>query len=207
MFLKYVSVGKNDKQEIASIDVRTAKFLPNFFNKLLRWLYGDRWNCAKQMMLIKIYTDAGIYGTMGFQEPQSNGAYIPSQGRLMYADYSPLEDDRNLIQIIKEFVGIAAKLKRLDAENKKLQSLFSDTDSLRDDILAAIKEIKESTTSTMEKFYDSHSNVFKSDTFKPVTSVLTETRDSLSGVIEGAQQSFLGQHAKYRDNIGTNIRK
>ncbi|HJS83437.1 MAG TPA: hypothetical protein VJ742_11455, partial [Nitrososphaera sp.] len=77
----------------------------------------------------------------------------------MYADYSPLEDDRNLVDIIKDYVALVSRIGRLDVNNRKLSSLANDSDRLRQDIISSIKHIKTNTTYTMEKFHDEHADL------------------------------------------------
>ena len=102
------------------------------------------------------------------------------QGRFMYADYSPLEDDRNLVEVVKEFVTLVSKLARLDVNNRKLASLASDSDRLRQDIISAIKHIKTNTTYTMEKFHDEHADILSNDLLTKGAALLMDTKRSLS---------------------------
>lgn len=127
------------------------------------------------------------------------------QGRFMYADYSPLEDDRNLVEIIKDFVALASRIGRLDVNNRKLSSLASDSDRLRQDIISAIKHIKTNTTYTMEKFHDEHADVLSNELLTKGAALLMDTKKSLSDLLANTETGFDEQHSKYREKISARI--
>jgi hypothetical protein len=123
------------------------------------------------------------------------------QGRFMYADYSPLEDDRNLVDIVKDFILLVSKLSRIDINNKKLGLLLSDSDGLRTDIIAAIKQIRTNTTFTMDKFYNEHSDVLANDLLTTGGIILVDTKNSLSELLGNTETSFDQQHTRYKENL------
>jgi hypothetical protein len=123
----------------------------------------------------------------------------------MYADYSPLEDDRNLIDIMKDFTSIVSRLGKIDINNKRLSSLLSDSDILRDDIIAAVKGIRTNTTATMDKFYDKHSVVLADELLTTGAALLVGARTSLSELLGNTETSFDHQHAQYREKIMSKI--
>ena len=136
------------------------------------------------------------------QNPSKN---YQIQGRFMYADYSPLEDDRNLIDIIKDFASLVSRLGRIDINNNKLTLLLSDSDGLRTAIIAAIKQIRTSTTFTMDKFYNEHSDVLANDLLTSGAALLVDTKNSLSELLGNSETSFDQQHTKYKEKILTRI--
>ncbi|HEX2014682.1 MAG TPA: hypothetical protein VLA68_05595 [Nitrososphaera sp.] len=133
----------------------------------------------------------------GIDSPGSN----QMQGRFMYSDYSPLEDDRNLVEIIKDFASLVSRIAKLDGNNRKLRSLLSDSDRLRADIIAAIKNIRTDTGYTMDKFYDQHADVLSNDLLTKGTALLLETKNTLSELLGSTESSFDEQHTKYREGI------
>lgn len=127
------------------------------------------------------------------------------QGPFMYADYSPLEDDRNLVEVIREFVAVASKLGRLELNNTKLALLASDSDRLRQDIITAIKHIKKDTTFTMEKFHDEHADLLSNELLTKGSALLMDTKNSLSELLASTETGFDEQHTKYREKITSKI--
>ncbi|MGI0014262.1 MAG: hypothetical protein ACREBU_12605 [Nitrososphaera sp.] len=127
------------------------------------------------------------------------------QGRFMYADYSPLEDDRNLVEIIKDFASLVSRLGKMEIKNRKLASLLSDSESLRADIVTAIKNIKMNTQDTMERFYDAHSDVLASDLLTTGGAILLDTKNSLSELLGNTEVNFDQRHAKYKEKISSEI--
>ena len=127
------------------------------------------------------------------------------QGRFMYADYSPLEDDRNLVDVIKEYVAIVSRIGRLDVNNRKLSSLANDSDRLRQDIISSIKHIKTNTTYTMEKFHDEHADLLSNELLTKGASLLMDTKKSLSDLLANTESGFDEQHSKYREKITSRV--
>ncbi|MGH9993303.1 MAG: hypothetical protein ACREAZ_11820, partial [Nitrososphaera sp.] len=127
------------------------------------------------------------------------------QGRFMYADYSPLEDDRNLVEIIKDFASLVSRVGKMEIKNRKLASLLSDSENLRADIVTAIKNIKTNTQDTMERFYDAHSDVLASDLLTTGGAILLDTKNSLSELLGNTEVNFDQQHAKYKEKISSEI--
>jgi len=125
----------------------------------------------------------------------------------MYADYSPLEDDRNLIEIIKDFASLVSRMGKIEIKNAKLASLLSDSEGLRADIVTAIKNIKMNTQDTMEKFYDAHSDVLASDLMTTGGAILLDTKNSLSELLGNTEVNFDQQHTKYKENINSEIKQ
>lgn len=123
----------------------------------------------------------------------------------MYADYSPLEDDRNLVEIIKEFTSLASRIGRMDVNSKKLAALLSDSDGLRQDIIAAIKNIRTDTTFTMDKFHDEHVDVLSNELLTKGAALLMDTKNSLSELLKSTETGFDEQHARYRDKVALMI--
>lgn len=123
----------------------------------------------------------------------------------MYADYSPLEDDRNLVDVIKEYVGLVSRIGRLDVNNRKLSSLASDSDRLRQDIISSIKHIKTNTTYTMEKFHDEHADLLSNELLTKGAALLMDTKRSLSDLLASTESGFDEQHSKYREKITAKV--
>jgi hypothetical protein len=123
----------------------------------------------------------------------------------MYADYSPLEDDRNLVEIIKEFTSLASRIGRMEANGKKLAALLSDSDGLRQDIIAAIKNIRTDTTFTMDKFRDEHVDVLSNELLTKGAALLMDTKNSLSELLKSTETGFDEQHTRYRDRVSSMI--
>ena len=137
---------------------------------------------------------------MEMASPDSGNSFR-MQGRFMYADYSPLEDDRNLVEVIKEFVALVSKLGRLDVNNRKLASLAADSDKLRQVFISEIKHINTKTSYTMEKVHDVHADVLSNDLLTKGSALLLDTKRSLSELLATTESGFDEQHTKYREKI------
>lgn len=123
------------------------------------------------------------------------------RGHYLYADYSPLEDDRNVIEMLRSFVSLSSELIRLYGSTQQLQSLLDDSDSLRKGVVSAIRQIRSGTAATMEDFASRHSDVLATELRAEGLALLTDAKNGLAGLLDTAEKRFAEQHEKYRQSI------
>src|SRR5438105_7319027 len=81
----------------------------------------------------------------------TTGYSIPR--RYLYADYTPLGDNRNVVEMLKDFVSLTGKLIRLQIDNEKLASTLKIAESLRQDVMLAVNQIRTSADSAVDWFH------------------------------------------------------
>ena len=72
------------------------------------------------------------------------------QRQFLYADYSPLGDNRNLVEMLKEFVSLTGRLIRLNIDNDKLASTLKTAESLGQDVVLTVKQIRTNSANAMK---------------------------------------------------------
>lgn len=129
------------------------------------------------------------------------------RGHFLYADYTPLEDNRNVIEMLNAFVSLTAKIIKLRLANEKLQSALDDSEHLRKSTLSAINHLKASIASTIEQFTDQHSEVFASDVSGSSAAILGDTKNEMLRLLNDSETHFAKMHEKYKEKVTTDIRQ
>ncbi|WP_148699250.1 hypothetical protein [Candidatus Nitrososphaera evergladensis] len=128
----------------------------------------------------------------------------PSHGHFLYADYTPLEDNRNLIEMIKNFVSLAAQVIKYHETDVKCISLLDDSELLRKELISAIRNTRAATTDTIDRFYERNSNIFSSVTGLQSAggnTFLTDAKASLDRMLTDVEANSSQQQEKYNENI------
>lgn len=129
----------------------------------------------------------------------------PVQGRYMYADYSPLDDNRNLIEMLKEFASLTGKLIKLQASNEKLASTLHSSESIRLDVLYAIRQIRTSTGNSLDWFRNKHIDALATELDTSSAALLSEAGRTVSDLLGSSEAGFEEEFKKYTGSIMSRI--
>src|SRR5690242_5768749 len=77
-----------------------------------------------------------VYGS------ENNVSYTSTREHFLYADYTPLEDDRNLVEMLKNFVSLIAQVIKRSETDAKCMSLLSSSDLLRKEVISIIRNAR-----------------------------------------------------------------
>ena len=127
------------------------------------------------------------------------------RGRFLYADYSPLEDDRNVIEMLKGYVSLTARLIELRTGNEKLSSILKDSESLRRGIAASLGQIRTGTASTIQSFGEKHSEVMAAELRGEGLAMLENVKGKLSELLGDAESDFNAELHRYKETISAKI--
>jgi len=134
---------------------------------------------------------------------ESKGYSIEHQ--FLYADYTPLCDNRNLIEMVKDFVALTGKLIRLHIDNEKLASTLKTAESLRHDVMLALSQIRTNTASAMDWFHTNHPDALVTKLHTSSTALLNDASKTISSLLDNTEAGFDEQHKKYKEDIMTRI--
>jgi hypothetical protein len=150
-----------------------------------------------------IGSSSSQHGTAGIND-DNNIAGRPAQGHFLYADYTPLEDDRNLIGMLKSFVSLTSQVIQRHEVDVKCMSLLDGSELLRKEIVSAIRNARAAATDIIDRFYEKNSGIFSSvaglqsaggNTF------LTDAKTSIARMLTDVETSSSQQQEKYKENI------
>lgn len=135
-----------------------------------------------------------------------NNGTGPSQPRrhFLYADYTPLQDDRNLIEMLKAFVSLAAQVIRRHETDVKCLSLLDDSELLRKEVASAIRNARVTTAGALDRFYERNSGIFASVAGLQSASgnaFVTGAKTSLEKMLADVELNTSQQQEKHKENI------
>jgi hypothetical protein len=135
------------------------------------------------------------------QEPKGHSI----QRQFLYADYTPLGDNRNLVEMLKDFVSLTGKLIRLHIDNEKLVSTLKTAESLRQDVVIAVKQLRTNTVNAMDWFHNKHPDALISNLHTSSAALLNDVGKTISSLLDNTESGFDEQHEKYKENIMSRV--
>ncbi|HEX6560685.1 MAG TPA: hypothetical protein VF016_01535 [Nitrososphaera sp.] len=153
-----------------------------------------------------IGSSSSQHGTAGINDDNgdNNIAGRPAQGHFLYADYTPLEDDRNLIGMLKSFVSLTSQVIQRHEVDVKCMSLLDGSELLRKEIVSAIRNARAAATDIIDRFYEKNSGIFSSVAGLQSASgntFLTDAKTSIARMLADVETSSSQQQEKYKENI------
>ena len=75
-------------------------------------------------------------------------------GNYLFGDYSPFEENKNIIDMLKDFVSISEHVLQIHGNVDKLNFLLKNAEILREAMNTKINQFKMSSESEMDTFFD-----------------------------------------------------
>jgi len=129
----------------------------------------------------------------------------PIKSRYLYADYSPLDDNRNIIEMLKDFVSLTGKLIKLQSSNEKLASTLHSSDSIRLDVLYAVRQIRTSTGNSLDWFRNKHRDALATELDTSSAALLGEAGKTITDLLASTESGFEEEFKKYTGSIMSRI--
>lgn len=145
-----------------------------------------------------------IYDNNSNSNSSGSAARNPLRSHFLYADYTPLEDDRNLIEMLKAFVSLTAQVIRRRETDARCVSLLDDSELLRKELASAIRNTRATATGALDRFYERNSGIFASVAGLQSTSsnaFLTDAKTSLDRMLVDVEANSTQQQEKHKENI------
>jgi hypothetical protein len=139
-----------------------------------------------------------VYGS------ENNVSYTSTREHFLYADYTPLEDDRNLVEMLKNFVSLIAQVIKRSETDAKCMSLLSSSDLLRKEVISIIRNARITAIDKIDQFYKRNSDIFSSvPDLQPASgnTSLADAKTLLDKMLADVEMNSSRQQEKYQENI------
>ncbi len=139
-----------------------------------------------------------VYGS------ENNVSYTSTREHFLYADYTPLEDDRNLVEMLKNFVSLIAQVIKRSEIDAKCISLLSSSDLLRKEVISIIRNTRVTAMDKIDQFYKRNSDAFSSiPDLQPASgnTSLADAKTLLDKMLADVEMNSSRQQEKYQENI------
>jgi hypothetical protein len=144
-------------------------------------------------------------------EPHSNllGDYTKEEnkGRYLYGDYAPLEENKNIIHVLKDFVSTSANIIEIHKNVGSLRFVLENVDVFQDEIIRKIGNLQNSVESSLDVFHTKYHEriVSSSDVKKDAESSFFRMRAPLINSIGDIERQFTKYANEYREEIQERI--
>ncbi|MGC2307282.1 MAG: hypothetical protein WA461_02680 [Nitrososphaeraceae archaeon] len=144
-------------------------------------------------------------------EPHSNllGDYTKEEnkGRYLYGDYTPLEENKNIIHVLKDFVSTSANIIEIHRNVGSLRFVLENVDVFQDEIIRKIGNLQNSVESSLDVFHTKYHEriVSSSDVKKDAESSFFRMRAPLINSIGDIERQFTKYANEYREEIQERI--
>ena len=127
--------------------------------------------------------------------PAANKDYI-KDGRYLYADYSPFEENKNFLEALRNFVAVSRDVTGLQQEAEETQVMLDNAQHMHNEMVARVKQFKTSVGDTMDTFHKQYSEMTSSMQITPASGGLfLGAKNNLVKLLTETEQSF-GQQFK-----------
>lgn len=144
-------------------------------------------------------------------ESQSNllGNYTKegNKGRYLYGDYTPFEEKKNIIHVLKDFVSTSANIVEIHKNVGTLRFVLENVDVFQDEIIRKIGNLQNSVESSLDAFHTKYHEkiVSSSDVKKEAESSFFRMRAPLINSIGDIEKQFTKYATEYREEIQERI--
>ena len=129
------------------------------------------------------------------------------QRQFLYADYSAIDDQRNIIKMLDDFVSLAGAIVQIHVDNQKLAVLLETADEIRQEGFLALDDIRSNTQNALDRFHSRYPDALKSDLHTGSTALLNEGCKSIVGTLESTSAGVEEQFKKYTGEIMSRIER
>lgn len=130
-----------------------------------------------------------------------------NKGRYLYGDYTPFEDKRNIIYLLKDFVSTSSNIIEIHKKVGALRFVLENIDVFQDEIIRKIGSLQTSVESSLEVFHTKyHEKIVNSSEVKnEAESAFFRMRGPLMNSIGDIEKQFTKYTNEYREEIQTRI--
>jgi hypothetical protein len=130
-----------------------------------------------------------------------------NKGRYLYGDYTPFEEKKNIIHVLKDFVSTSANIIEIHKNVGTLRFVLENVDIFQDEIIRKIGNLQNSVESSLDVFHTKyHEKIVSSfDAKKEAESSFFRMRAPLINLIGDIEKQFTKYANEYREEIQVGI--
>jgi len=77
-------------------------------------------------------------------------------GRYLFGDYTIFDENKNFINMLKDFISISSNIIQIHKNVEKLRFVLNNAELLENEMIAKIKQFKNYTDTSMDTFYKNY---------------------------------------------------
>jgi hypothetical protein len=128
-------------------------------------------------------------------------------GRYLFGDYTPFDENKNFINVLKDFVSISTGTIELHKNIERLRLVLKDIELFQNEMITKIKKFKSSTEASMDAFHRKYHEGIVSPLFptQTGTDLSFKTKNALIRPLTDGEKEYVRQSEAYKRFIQSKI--
>lgn len=142
---------------------------------------------------------------------------ISEKGRYLYPDYSPFEENKNFLVMLKDFVNLSSSIFQIQNDLLVLHSELINAESMQKDMISRIEQFRSSVEATVNSFHKEYSEKIANARF-PLPAITTPdsndnegtnlfltTKSSLIDMLANTKDKYFKRTDEYNQHLRSKI--
>ena len=128
-------------------------------------------------------------------------------GRYLFGDYTPFDENKNFINMLKDFVSVSNNIIQIHKNVERLRFVLNNAELLENEMIAKIKQLKNSTNTSMNAFHKNYHEDIINTLFPTPTStdLFFQIKNALIHRLTDSEKEYARQSEEYKKYIHSKI--
>ena len=128
-------------------------------------------------------------------------------GRYLFGDYTPFDENKNFINMLKDFVSVSSNIIQIHKNVERLRFVLNNAELLENEMIAKIKQLKNSTDISMDAFHKNYHEDITNALFPTPTGndLFFQIKNTLIHRLTDSEKEYARQSEEYKKYIHSKI--
>ena len=128
-------------------------------------------------------------------------------GRYLFGDYTPFDENKNFINMLKDFVSVSSNIIQIHKNVERLRFVLNNAELLENEMIAKIKQLKNSTDTSMDAFHKKyHEDIINALFPTPTgTDLFFQIKNALIHQLTDGEKEYARYSEEYKKYIHSKI--
>jgi hypothetical protein len=128
-------------------------------------------------------------------------------GRYLFGDYTPFDENKNFINMLKDFVSVSSNIIQIHKNVERLRFVLNNAELLENEMIAKIKQLKNSTDASMDVFHKNyHEGIINALFPTPTgTDLFFQIKNTLIHQLTDGEKEYARHSEEYKKYIHSKI--
>ena len=128
-------------------------------------------------------------------------------GRYLFGDYTPFDENKNFINMLKDFVSVSSNIIQIHKNVERLRFVLNNAELLENEMIAKIKQLKNSTDTSMDAFHKKyHEDIINALFPTPTgTDLFFQIKNALIHQLTDGEKEYARHSEEYKKYIHSKI--
>lgn len=129
------------------------------------------------------------------------------KGRYLFGDYSSFDENRNFVNMLKDFVSISNNIIQIHHKTEKLRLVLKNVDLLQNNMVTQLNEFRRSSEESFDAFHEKYNEGIINSMFPTVTGTdpFLEIKNVLIQPLIDGEREYIRYFQEYRNYIRLRI--